>query len=123
VGVNIEDVNGPELPPGKYLTVRLKYAEPGKPVFLRPGKLKGPEQRFLLAERHLFFDNQTRYTARFGPLSPRDLESSVDLELFSVPDPKERATKTQRAATYRFPDRRLDNYYLAGELQLEPAKE
>src|SRR5262249_28439873 len=33
VSVTVEDVTGPELPPGKYLTVRLKYAEPGKPVF------------------------------------------------------------------------------------------
>jgi len=129
VSVSLEDVlpgkgaASEELPPGKYLTVRLKYAEPGKPVFLRPGKLKGTEQRFLLAERHLFFDSQTRYTARFGPLSPRDLEGAVDLELYSVPELKERAAKTARAATVRYPDRRLADYQAPDDLRLEPAKE
>lgn len=130
VDVSLEDVlpgktvDPQEIPPGKYLTVRLKYAESGKPVFLRPGKLKGTEQRFLLAERHLFYDNQKRYTARFGPLTPRDLEGAVDLELFYVPELKDRAMKSSRAATVRFArERNLADLHAPDDLRLEPAKE
>lgn len=124
IGFTIEKNPDAELPPGDYLTVRLKYGEPGKPVFLRPGKLKGTNQPFALHERHLYFDGIARYTARFGPLEKADLEGGVDLELYAVSEIKERATGSARSATIRFPQEQpLPTFPLSGELTLYPAKE
>ena len=124
ISVTVEEMADPEFAAGKYLTVRLKYAEPGKPVFLRPGKLKGPEQRSLLTERHLYWDGLGRYTARFGPLTPDDLKGAVDLELFPVAELKDRARNTGREVTIRFrDDAALPDIRLPDELRLEPARQ
>ena len=119
----IDDIVGEGgLPDGKYLTVRVNYGKPGKPVFIRPGSLKGPRQQFLLSERHLYYDQTALYTARFGPLTPEDLAAGVELEMYSVADIMEAAAKTGRVATLRVPEtpqnRKLD---LPDRLRLTPA--
>jgi hypothetical protein len=121
LGVSVEEVkpvvggDPAQLPEGMYLTVRLRYAGPGRYVFLRPGALKGPNQRVELHERHLYFDPERRYTARFGPLDQADLNAVVDLDVFAVADLKGSADGTY-SATVRLTDRPIASHPLPDEL-------
>ena len=101
LSIRREPYSGPGLPDGEYLTVRIKYGKPGELVYLRPGNLKGTEQPYLLHERHVYFDAQGRYTARFGPIHNDDPNKEITMELYSVADLKE--AKTTRSVTVRLP--------------------
>jgi hypothetical protein len=110
-----------ELPKGTYLTVRLKYPGPGQLVFLRPGALKGTNQPFALYEQHLYFDAQQKYTARFGPLDRDELNTAVDLDLFTLADLKGAAEGTYQA-TVQIIDRPLVDHPVPDDLtRVKPA--
>src|SRR5207249_68723 len=114
----------PDLPEGKYLTVRLGYPEPGKPVFVRPGALKGTEQPYALYEKHQYFDAVGRYTARFGPITDEDRKYPVVLEIHSITDLKAQADRTgHTVATDCTVNGKLQNVNRSGRVRLVPGKE
>jgi hypothetical protein len=123
----VEKGDASGLPPGDYLTVRMSYPSRAERVFVRPGKLKGTAQRLVLHERHLYFDGPERgdrpgrYTARFGPLDPADLETRVELEVYPVSAFQEQAAKTGRRVRVTVP--RVEEVVLPGRLELDPARE
>src|SRR5262249_52171110 len=53
---SIEKGLAKDMPEGDYLTIRFSYKDRTKPVFLRPGKLKGTDQKFKLYERHMYYE-------------------------------------------------------------------
>lgn len=79
----------------KYLTVWWDYDQPGRLVFARVTGWKAPVE-----ERHRYYDASTRYTVRYGPLTPDHLKK-VRLELYTADDLR----KTGRGVTIPFPDR------------------
>jgi hypothetical protein len=123
VGLTLEEIqNHVSLPEGKYLTVRVQYGTPGKPVFLRPGSLKGTRQAYLLSEQHLYYDSQARYTARFGPLMPAELADALTLELYSVAEIRKAAEQSGRAVTIRVPNEESNrNFNRLSALKQDPA--
>jgi hypothetical protein len=113
-----------DLPEGEYLTIRLGYRDPTKPVLLRPGKLKGTEQRFKLHELHQYYEPVGRYTVQFGPITPADKNAPVELDLFSVSDLRKRADDTGRKVSIPYPaERPLNADTLTDKLLLIPDKE
>ena len=110
--------------PSKYLTVRLRYAKPGEPVFLRPGGWKDKDAKLVVpGERHSYYDAHSRYTARFGPLAPDDFDTTQKLELFSVATLRDHARQAGRAAKLAFPDRTLEAYDYTHRITLTEPKE
>jgi hypothetical protein len=120
ISLSREEYASADLPKGEYLTVRMKYAKPGELVFLRPGNLKGTEQPFALYERHIYYDAQGRYTARFGPIYDTDPNKEPTLELYSVAALRETAAK--RSVSLRLPAGALPQHEMPQELIVEPRK-
>ena len=117
-----EPYEGAGLPKGEYLTVRMKYGKPGELVYLRPGNLKGTDQPFALYERHVYYDAQARYTARFGPIFNTDPNKDITLELYAVAALREASAKASRSATLRLPPGSLPNHEMPQELKVEPRR-
>jgi hypothetical protein len=122
LSVSREEYEGAGLPKGEYLTVRMKYGKPGDLVYLRPGNLKGTDQPFALYERHVYYDAQARYTARFGPIFNTDPNKDITLELYAVAALREASAKASRSATLRLPTGPLPNHEMPQELKVEPRK-
>ncbi len=124
----IEHAGGPGLEEGDYLTLRASYSDPTRPILIRPGKLKGVNQRFDLCEQHLYFDASGRYTARFGPITELDKKiGTVEADFFSVSDLRERArgrdNEPVRAVSVSYPGTRpLKTGNLSALLEFEPEK-
>jgi hypothetical protein len=123
IDVKIESIgietweDGTLHPQGQYLVVRLKYPNAAGKVLLRPGKLGGTNQAANLHERHTYYDAVGRYTARFGPISNEDMNTSTDLMLYSVETLRKEAADTSRAVSVTFPDRPMNPYALPDFLQ------
>jgi hypothetical protein len=98
----------------KYLTVWWDYDQPGRLVFARVTGWKKPVE-----ERHRYYDASTRYTVRYGPLTPDHLKK-VRLELYTADDLR----KAGRGVTIPFPDRLAVGpaATMPAELLLQPAK-
>src|SRR5205814_959079 len=122
LSISREEYEGGGLPKGEYLTVRMKYGKPGELITLRPGNLKGTDQPFALYERHVYYDAQARYTARFGPIFNSDPNKDITLELYAVAALCESSEKAARAATLRLPAGPLPNHEMPQELKVEPRK-
>ncbi len=120
LSISREQYSAPGLPDGVYLTVRFKYGKPGEFVFLRPGNLKGPNQPYVLHERHVYYDAQARYTVRFGPLFDTDQNKDITLDLYSVADLKEASAKASRSVEVRLPVGPLPTHILPQDLEIQP---
>ncbi len=100
----------------KYLTLRLKYKEPDKPLLF-------PRDEFTRVQQHVYFDSVERYTVRLGPYSPEERTGTLALRLYSVTALKAQAEKFRHAVRLDIAGLSGSGYdYLKG-LQLEPAKE
>ena len=109
--------------PNKFLAVRLRYAKSGEYVFLRPGGWQDKDAKVVkLPEQHSYYDAHSRYTARFGPLSPEDFDSTQLLELFSVASLRNHARKAELGAKLTFPERSLEAYDFSHKITLSELK-
>jgi hypothetical protein len=113
----------PGFPPGEYLTVRFKYGKPGDYIFVRPGNFKGPEQPYKLYERHVYYDEPARYTARFGPVYDTDPNKDITLDVYSIADLKELSKQASRSVEVRLPPGPLPTNGMPQELEIQPRKE
>ena len=102
------------------VVVALGGAIAGLLVYLRAGNFKGTEQPFLLHERHVYYDAQSRYTVRFGPLFDTDPNREVTLDLYAVASLKEASAKAGRSVTVRPPAGRLESFGMPQELEVLP---
>ncbi len=118
-----EEYSDAKLPKGEYLTVRMQYEKPGELVFVRPGNLKGTKQPYELYERHVYYDAQARYTARFGPIFDTDLNKEITLDLYSLAALREESTRNMGALTFRFPKGDLESLKMPDDLNVPPRKE
>ncbi|HEV3436259.1 MAG TPA: vWA domain-containing protein, partial [Gemmata sp.] len=123
LSVTREEYSDSSLPKGEYLTIRMKYGKPGELVFVRPGNLKGTKQPYTLYERHVYYDAQTRYTARFGPIFDTDLNKDITLDLYAVAGLREASVRSSRSVTVRFPAGELETLKMPQELTVPPRKE
>ena len=123
ISVTVEKPLVKDMPPGEYLTVRLGYSDRNKPVFVRPGKLKGTDQKFQLYERHLYYESLGRYTAQFGPLTEQDKAESVELALYSVTELKARAENSDRKVVISYPVNESLIRGISDKMLVRPAKE
>jgi hypothetical protein len=126
VAITLEEVKAgdPDLPEGTYLTVRLDYPDRTRPVFVRPGELKGSDQPYALYERHQYYDGVGRYTARFGPLTKADKERRVDLEVHSVNALKAQADAgNYTVVTDCTINGKLENVNRSDRIRMVPGKE
>jgi hypothetical protein len=118
--ISRERYEGPGLPPGQYLTVRLKYGRPGEMVYLRPGNFKGTDQPYQLHEQHVYYDEHALYTVRFGPLYDTDPHKTVTLQLHSVADIREESVRTKRSVAVQPPDGALRPITIPQPLEVGP---
>ena len=95
----------------------------GEYVFLRPGGWQDKDAKLVkLREQHVYFDAYSCYTARFGPLSPEDFDSTQLLELFSVAALRDHARKAELGAILTFPERPLEAYDFSHKITLSELK-
>lgn len=92
----VQVVDAAVSPDKKYLTVWMDYERPGELVLLR---VVVGGRSWSVAESHAYYDKHHRYTARFGPLSPDDLDTPLRLELYAVSKLREQAAADGRAVT------------------------
>ncbi|HEV3384648.1 MAG TPA: vWA domain-containing protein, partial [Gemmata sp.] len=123
VSITREEYSDDKLPKGEYLTVRMKYGKPGELVFVRPGNLKGTNQPYELNERHVYYDAQSRYTARFGPIFDSDLNKDITLDLYSLAGLRDASERSSRSVRIRFPAGDLESLKMPQELTVSPRKE
>jgi hypothetical protein len=123
LGITREEYSDSSLPKGEYLTIRMKYGKPGELVFVRPGNLKDVEQPYSLYERHVYYDSQSLYTARFGPIFDSDRNKDITIDLYAVAGLREASERGSRAVKIRFPAGDLESLTMPQELTVPPRKE
>lgn len=123
LSITREEYSDSSLPKGEYLTIRMKYGKPGELVFVRPGNLKGTKQPYALYERHVYYDAQSRYTARFGPIFDSDINQDITLDLYALAGLREASVRSSRSVTLRFPAGELESLKMPQELTVPPRKE
>ena len=72
------------------LTIRITHS-PDKPVVVRVAQ----GDRWTIREDHLFFGNENKYTAIFGPFSPADWDLQLTLQFLSIASIKNKNNATR----------------------------